>query len=75
MKLKRAKISDSEMLRILDIEFEKRRKALLKASVERKRFDRLKEIQRSKHLEELNKKTARQADESGRINHQNKSRH
>ena len=75
MKLKRQKISDKEMLRILDMDFEKKRQTLLAASTERKKYERLKEIQNSKHLAELSKKEAKQADEFGRISHLNKSSH
>ncbi len=75
MKLKRQKISDKEMLRILDIDFEKKRQALLAASIERKKYERLKEIHNLKHLAELSKKDAKEADEFGRISHQNKSSH
>jgi flagellar FliJ protein len=75
MKLKRQKISDKEMLRILDIDFEKKRQVLLAASIERKKYERLKEIHNLKHLAELSKREAKEADEFGRISHLNKSSH
>jgi len=74
MKLKRQKISDHEMLRVLEIDFEKKRQILLAASIERKKYEKLKEIQESKHVAELNKREAKQSDEFGRISHHNKSR-
>ena len=73
MKLKRQKISDKEMLRILDIDFEKKRQSLLAASIERKKYERLKEIHNQKHLAEISKRDAKEADEFARISHQNKS--
>lgn len=75
MKLKRQKVSDKEMLRILDIDFEKKRQVLLAASIERKKYERLKEIHNLKHLAELSKREAKEADEFGRISHLNKSSH
>jgi len=74
MKLKRQKLADKEMLRILDGEFEKKRQSLLAATVERKKFDRLKEIQKLKHLAEFTRQEALQSDEHGRISHLNKIR-
>ena len=75
MKLKRQKISDKEMLRILDMDFEKKRQAVLAASVERKRYERLKEIQHFKYLAEFNKRESKQSDEFSRVSHLNKTRH
>ncbi len=75
MKLKRQKISDKELLRVLDFDFEKKRQSLLAASIERKKYEKLKEMQKTQYLAEFNKQSAKEADEFGRISHLNKSRH
>ncbi len=73
MKLKRQKISEKEMLRILDIDVEKKRQALLAASIERKKYEKLREIQNQKYLIEFHSKEAKQFDEFGRISHFSKA--
>jgi flagellar FliJ protein len=72
MKLKRQKISDIELLRVMNLEFEKKRKLLLAATVERKKFEKIKENLYLKYLSENSKREAKQTDESARISHRNK---
>ena len=42
MKLKRQRITDREVLRIMNMDFEKKRKLLLAATTERKKFEKIK---------------------------------
>lgn len=74
MRLKRQKITDSEILKVMNMEFEKKRKLLLEATTERKKFEKIKENLHLKYLTELAKRESKDADESARISHQNKSR-
>ena len=74
MKLKRKKIADHELLRVLNTENERKRKFPPAVATEKNKFKKIKENLYPKYLTELSKREAIQADESAGRSHQNKSR-
>ncbi|MFZ5980714.1 MAG: flagellar export protein FliJ [Candidatus Zixiibacteriota bacterium] len=63
MKLKRDTVSGRELLRGLEKEEDKKRKALVKASKERKIYDKLKEKQQEKYNAEIELQEKKELDE------------
>ncbi|UCG61960.1 MAG: flagellar export protein FliJ [Candidatus Zixiibacteriota bacterium] len=63
-KLKRETVVGKELLRVLKVEEEKRRRKLLDASRERKKYEKLKEKQQQKHYDNARSAITKEMDET-----------